>query len=120
MVSNVRIATQKFVLMTNTFRLKGAICLVVGKSCEEASVDLGLGALHKRRRTEVETRNLVGFWRRLYGGRYLVCFYVQLSPKPLAVLKDWSVTWGMKNTLPLAAVENIGQLTRVRTRILRG
>jgi len=44
---------------------------------------------------------------------------MQLSLTPLAVLKDWSVTWGMKNTLPLAAVENIGQLTRVRTRILR-
>jgi len=27
----------------------------------------------------------------------------------LAVLKDSTVTWGMKNTPPSAAVENIGQ-----------
>jgi len=27
----------------------------------------------------------------------------------LTVLKDWTVTWGLKNTLPSAAVENIGQ-----------
>jgi len=43
-----------------------------------------------------------------------------LSLKPLAVLKDWSVTWELKNVPPLAAVENIGQLTKVRTRVLRG
>lgn len=31
------------------------------------------------------------------------------SQQTLAVLKDWTVTWGLKNTLPSAAVENIGQ-----------
>jgi len=37
-------------------------------------------------------------------------FYKDLtSRQPLAVLKDESVTRGMKNTPPLAAVENIGQ-----------
>jgi len=32
-----------------------------------------------------------------------------VSRVPLAVLKDRSVTRGMKNTPPLAAVEDIGQ-----------
>tara|TARA_B100000497_G_scaffold126828_1_gene166794 strand:+ start:1451 stop:1582 length:132 start_codon:yes stop_codon:yes gene_type:complete len=36
-------------------------------------------------------------------------FLVFLSLLSLAELKDCSVTWGMRNTPPLAAVENIGQ-----------
>ena len=67
----------------------------------------------------LSTKNREGFWRRPHEGGFLVYKIVQLSLAPLAVLKDWSVTWGMKNTLPLAAVENIGQLTRVGTRVLR-
>jgi hypothetical protein len=43
----------------------------------------------------------------------------QLSREFLAVLKDWSVTWELKNVPPSAAVENIGQLAKARTRILR-
>jgi len=35
--------------------------------------------------------------------------FLQNNRVLLAVLKDWPVTWGMKNTSPLAAVENIGQ-----------
>jgi len=47
-------------------------------------------------------------------------FYSLPQPLSLAVLKDWSVTWELKSVPPLAAVENIGQLTKVRTRVLRG
>jgi len=43
---------------------------------------------------------------------------LKLSYIFLAVLKDRSVTWELKNVPPSAAVENIGQLVRARTRIL--
>jgi len=46
-------------------------------------------------------------------------FLVFLSLLSLAELKDCSVTWGMKNTPPLAAVENIGQYTTVWTSVQR-
>jgi len=34
---------------------------------------------------------------------------MELNQRLLAVLKKFTVTWGLKNTSPLAAVENIGQ-----------
>jgi len=54
------------------------------------------------------------FKRVVYSGR----FY-ESSRRPVAGLKDRPVTRGMKNTPPLAAVENIGQYTKVWTKVLR-
>jgi hypothetical protein len=40
---------------------------------------------------------------------YQVRFCEKPNQVALIVLKDLTITWGLKNTLPLAAVENIGQ-----------
>jgi len=45
--------------------------------------------------------------------------FLQNNRVLLAGLKDRPVTRGMKNTPPLAAVENIGQWTKVWTKVLR-
>jgi len=46
--------------------------------------------------------------------------YHIVSLLPLAELWDYPVTWELKNIPPLAAVENIGQWTKVWTSMMRG